>query len=247
VTTELPLFVRARPDTAPVARIAPMSEDEPGHDEPLIAMPSAPRAPLSVRRATPDPARLRSTYAKAAAAAKPAPVSMNLLDAIDSPLSGAGTFQMEPAEQRAPAVDAQGQVEVRQRLMAASVDVLLLLALNAVVVWFTLDVCALPLSQLLQLPLLPMATFLLLLDGGYLVLFTAACGQTLGKMAAGIRVVGAPDESLPGGEMSFAQAAGRELAAMLSVAPLGLGLWFALSGQGRALHDRLAHTRVVRA
>jgi uncharacterized RDD family membrane protein YckC len=126
------------------------------------------------------------------------------------------------------------------------VDVLLLLALNAAVVWFTLDVCALPLSQLLQLPPLPMAAFLLLLDGGYLVLFTAACGQTLGKMAAGIRVVGAPDETLPSGEMSFAQVAGRELAAMLSVAPLGLGLWFALSGQGRALHDRLAHTRVVR-
>jgi len=34
-----------------------------------------------------------------------------------------------------------------------------------------------------RLPLLPLAAFLLFLDAGYLLMFTAAGGQTIGKMA----------------------------------------------------------------
>ena len=42
-----------------------------------------------------------------------------------------------------------------------------------------------------MLPAVPMLAFLMLLCGGYFVLFTAAGGQTIGKMAAHIRVVNA--------------------------------------------------------
>ena len=44
-----------------------------------------------------------------------------------------------------------------------------------------------------MLPAVPMLAFLMLLCGGYFVLFTAAGGQTIGKMAAHIRVVNGPE------------------------------------------------------
>ena len=45
-------------------------------------------------------------------------------------------------------------------------------------------------SALPLLAVLPLVLFLLMIDFGYLALFTAAGGQTLGKMAARIRVIG---------------------------------------------------------
>ncbi len=62
--------------------------------------------------------------------------------------------------------------------------------LDGVVLYFTLQMCGLGLSQLALLPKTPLAGFLLLLNGGYLAAFTAG-GQTIGKMAVGLRVVSA--------------------------------------------------------
>ncbi len=45
------------------------------------------------------------------------------------------------------------------------------------------------LDEVRLLPIVPMGAFLLLLNGGYLTMFTAAGGQTIGKMLAGTRVV----------------------------------------------------------
>ena len=47
--------------------------------------------------------------------------------------------------------------------------------------------CGLEFAELAVLPVVPFAAFLLLLNGGYVAAFTAAGGQTIGKMAAGIR------------------------------------------------------------
>ena len=93
-----------------------------------------------------------------------------------------------------------------------------------------------------------------LLNGGYLAIFTAAGGQTIGKMLAGIRVVADPSPADPESRLA------------LSASPLGAAVLRAtrLSGRrccppvsgfaailfdadGRALHDRLAETRVVKA
>jgi len=76
-------------------------------------------------------------------------------------------------------------------------------------------------------------------------MFTAAGGQTVGKMLTGIRVVG--DSAEDGDRLTLGQAAGRAVLAPLSVAMLGLGWLPAVFGRGQALHDRLMHTRVVRA
>jgi uncharacterized RDD family membrane protein YckC len=76
-------------------------------------------------------------------------------------------------------------------------------------------------------------------------MFTAAGGQTVGKMLMGIRVVGdgaEDDEPVP-----FRRAAWRAALTIISVIGLGLGWLPALFGRGLTLHDRLAHTRVVRA
>ncbi len=101
---------------------------------------------------------------------------------------------------------------------------------------------------MLTLPLAPLVSFLVLLDGGYLSTFVAAGGQTIGKMAAGTRVIPA-DPAAPASErVSFGQAVVRAAGYLVSALPVGLGFLPAFFGQERrALHDRLADTRVVKA
>ena len=61
--------------------------------------------------------------------------------------------------------------------------------IDVVVLYFTLKICDSTFAQVLTLPLAPLLAFLVLLNGGYLATFVAAGGQTIGKMAAGIRVI----------------------------------------------------------
>ena len=68
-------------------------------------------------------------------------------------------------------------------------------------------------------------------------------GQTLGLRAWRLRVVRAG-----GAPLGWGDAARRFAAALLALAPAGLGwLWMLADGEGRAWHDRLSGTRVVRA
>jgi uncharacterized RDD family membrane protein YckC len=91
------------------------------------------------------------------------------------------------------------------------------------------------------LPVAPFVTFLLLLKIAYFMAFTAVGGQTIGKMATHIRVV---TESL--GPLDPATAARRTAVAAASTIVFGLGFIPALfAADRRALHDRVAHTRVV--
>ena len=90
-------------------------------------------------------------------------------------------------------------------------------------------------------PLFPMLTFLGLLKLSYFTAFTYVGGQTIGKMAAHIRVVGDDDRPL-----DAPHAIHRALAGAVSFLILGTGFVPVLFGSDRrALHDRLAHTRVV--
>jgi len=84
--------------------------------------------------------------------------------------------------------------------------------------------------------------FLVVQNLGYLVAFTAG-GQTLGKMAAGIKVVAAESNR----SIDLGQALKRTVAWLLLAIPAGLGFLTALASDRRGLHDRLAGTRVVRA
>ena len=128
------------------------------------------------------------------------------------------------------------------RLVAAFIDVLLLGAIDALTIYFTLRLCGLTMHEWRILPLLPMGVFFLVLNGGYLVAFTTAGGQTIGKMATGLKVVGSGN-----GPVSIGVATLRALACLASTVCLGAGfLPAALGGDGRAIQDRVADTRVVR-
>src|SRR5262249_29698022 len=109
--------------------------------------------------------------------------------------------------------------------------------------YFTMQICGISPWELRILPKVPLAAFLLVQNGGYLVVFTAG-GQTLGKMAAGIRVV----SSASGSPLDLGHAILRPLLWFVLAAPAGLGFVTAFFGSDhRGLHDRLAGTRVVRA
>ena len=67
-------------------------------------------------------------------------------------------------------------------MLAGILDLVVLGAINGAVLYFTLLVVELPLARIWSLPLVPLGVFLLLLNGGYLAIFTTAGGQTIGKM-----------------------------------------------------------------
>jgi uncharacterized RDD family membrane protein YckC len=152
-----------------------------------------------------------------------------------------------PADGEAPRAqpeEAAGRgVPAGRRVLAGFVDLALIVAIDLAVVHFTLAVVGYPWSRLVELPLLPLVAFCAMLNAGYLVLFTTASGQTIGKVMLGLRVVA--DDF---GRVPVTQAAVRTALSAVSLAVLGLGYLPALVGADRrALHDRLSNTRVVRA
>lgn len=215
-------------------------------DEPLIRQASAPRQPLSVRRATPEVPRLRGeTRAPmldwsepttgSGASSRPAPQPANI-----------ETFRRRRATPEPAPVPVEVEDEpatLGSRALASAVDVGLLAVVDIVVIYFTMKICRLPLSDIALLPKAPLVAFLILQNVGYLIAFTAS-GQTLGKMIAGVRVLSNDTDDTP----DVASAAMRAAVWVVLALPAGLGLLTAgLSRDGRGLHDRFAGTRVVRA
>lgn len=217
---------RSRPSTPEL----PLFGEAVADDEPLITKVSPPRAPLAVRRSTPEVPKVRSLRARppmldleagSMAAAEPA-----------GPLSGSST--------RAGEVETAA---LAARAAAVVIDILILATVDVVVIYFTLQICGLALGDLQILPKAPMVAFLLVQNGGYLIAFTAG-GQTLGKMATGIRIV----STRPAATMAFGRSFVRTLVWIALAAPAGLGFLTTLfTSDRRGLHDRCAGTRVVRA
>jgi uncharacterized RDD family membrane protein YckC len=217
---DLPLFLPPGqiPDRSASSRRADASG---AHDDvPLITGPLRPRAPLGVRRATPEVPRARTRATKT-----PAHDDM-LFDDPPSPLAS------RPGEQ-----NVEPLATPFRRIAAALVDLTLLCALDALVLYFTLRLLGLATNQLLELPLLPLIAFILLLNGGYFIAFTTVGGQSIG-----IKVISREESVVPIGRATV-----RTLAYVVSALPLGAGFLLAVLGADRlALHDRVAHTRVVR-
>lgn len=205
-----------------------------GEAEPMVDATAAPRRPLSVRRATPDPARLRPKPVRHQASS-PQPLELPLPP--DEP-------RQAPSQRRAPAAgtDPPPAAPPALRGFAAALDLALLAAIDLIVVYFTLRMCGLTTADIGLVPKVPLGVFLMLVNGGYLAAFTAAGGQTIGKMAFGLKVVGHADLPVSGGLAVL-----RALGCLVSVASFGLGFLPALVAEGgRAIEDRLADTRVVR-
>ena len=236
-TTELPLFVKGLADAEASTPDSPTT----GNDQPLVKMlPAAARAPLAVRRTSEAP-RPQIARDEAQTARKLGPFDHDLLEDLQRIEAKASGRSAQDAHELAA-----GAGHAVRRVAAAAIDLAFLGAINAAVVWFTLRQCDLTWQQAQVLPIGPMAAFLALVIVGYLFLFTAASGQTIGKMLVGLRVVADPDSS--GSESpTIGQASYRALLTLPSVLMLGVGFLPALVRPGLAVHDRLAHTRVVRA
>ena len=203
--------------------------------EALITKASPPRPPLAVRRSTPEVPRLR---------AEPRLQSLDLALERETPASRPQT--LAPAVRAVAATehrDATAQdASVGARLAAVVIDVLILSFIDAVVVYFTMQICGITLREFDLLPKGPLVAFLFVQNGGYLVAFTAG-GQTLGKMVAGIRVVPAESDA----SLDLGRAFLRTLMWLVLAVPVGLGFLSALFARDhRGLHDRFAGTRVVR-
>jgi uncharacterized RDD family membrane protein YckC len=197
---------------------------------PLVTPPAVPRVPLGVRRTAPA-ARGRRP---------PAPEELPL-DLAGGPGSADAGRDDSPQS-----LDEVATAGIIRRAVAGLIDVAILGAISTAVTYLTLRLCDLAPDEWRSLPLAPLAAFLLLLCGGYFVLFTAAGGQTIGKMATGIRVVAASEGDQS--RVSFSAAVMRAIACFGSAAALGAGFLPVLfRADRRAFHDRVADTRVVPA
>jgi uncharacterized RDD family membrane protein YckC len=220
-----------------------------GDDAPLVTPAAVPRTPLSVRRSQPAIGRPRSE--RALQSDEPEPGSARILRVRDGRSLETG-FPREGSLD-APQPEVLVRASVGARLLAGLLDVLVLGTIDAAILYFTLRLVDLPLTEIWSLPPVPLGVFLLLLNGGYLAIFTTAGGQTIGKMLTGIKVVADrspedPEADGAGLRVSVGAAALRATACLVSLLPAGLGFAAILfDSDGRALHDRLAETRVVKA
>jgi uncharacterized RDD family membrane protein YckC len=184
--------------------------------------------PLAVRRSTPEVPRNRPRTTRPA----------RMLDL--EPAAKSGEASQAATDTVASLME---MPSLGARVGAGLIDLLLLVGIDAAVVFLTLRVTGLQntLEDLRVLSPVPFVGFLATLAFGYVAAFTVAGGQTIGKMLLSLRVIG--DDGRP------VDAAGgmlRALGCMLVPITLGLSYLPALfTSDHRAIHDRLAGTRVV--
>jgi len=219
------------PDDTPPVAAAPADDGAlPFEDGPIVPPPAA-RAPLAVRRSTPEVLRNRPRTTR--------PARTEALD-FEPALDKSSVTSQAAGETVASLMEIPS---LGARLGAGVIDALLLVGIDAAVLYLTLRVTGLQntLDDLRVLPPVPFVGFLATLAFGYVAAFTVAGGQTIGKMMLSLRVIG--DDGRP------VDAAGgmlRALGCMLVPITLGLSYLPALfTSDHRALHDRLAGTRVV--
>jgi uncharacterized RDD family membrane protein YckC len=212
-------------------------------DRPLVSGNAPPRPPLAVRRAAP------STPAQAPVQRSRSEQPDREEPALDF-AEWAEVVREETVhedDRSTGIIDTAPSASAGSRLLGAIVDGLITIGIDSVVLYFTLRLSGLRLADIQILPIVPMAGFLLLLNGGYFTMFTASGGQTIGKMLAGTRVVSG-DPRLRSRRLPFGTAVMRTAAGLLSVLTVGVGFLMALfRADGRALHDAVADTRVVSA
>ena len=220
----------------PVALAEPLQSPEPLEslpfdDAPLVPPPAA-RPPLSVRRATPEMPRNRPRTTRPIK-----PEALQLEPEVETPLVGT----VSTAETIASLTE---MPSLGTRVSAGAIDAVLLTALEAAIVFLTLRVTGLTnsIEDLRVLPPVPFVGFLALVAFSYVATFTVAGGQTVGKMLMSLRVIGEDGRPIDA-------AGGMVRAAACMLVPITFGLSYVpalVNADHRALHDRLAGTRVVR-
>jgi uncharacterized RDD family membrane protein YckC len=234
---ELPLF----PDTEPIETPSalPSRDAEVERPAPVVANPTATEEDVFDL-----PLREVETPAAAPALREfPRAPAMEL---------GEPAAEIEPAdrgprldtwldEAPRPAAPVERPAGYFERAQAAAVDLVLLLAVWTVVLYFASRTAHVTLLGLR--PAWPyLAAYLAFLGLVYACYFTGTTGQTVGKIAGGLRVVHAGGRP-PGYGRAFARAALGVLGVALALVGLAPML---IDPARRALHDRLLRTRVVK-
>ena len=244
----LPLF--DQPETAPPVAAKPEPPPAPGEPAPPppIAPPAAERVPepdlVSTRLSEAELADLPLRPPEGEAPEAAPRITKRPVPSLDDDVL-LGESDLEAVVELAPPAGELTPVErparVAERARAAAVDALLFTALCALVVYFTGRAARVDLAALVSSwPAL--ASYLGLLALFYAGYFTGTTGQTPGKLATGLRVVG-----VNGRPPGYLRAMARALVGLLGTGLVGLGLVpMAFDPAARALHDRLFHTRVVR-
>jgi uncharacterized RDD family membrane protein YckC len=225
----------------------PAGPPPPLDDQPLITRPSPPRPPLAVRRATPEVPRVRPEQPRSQTL--DLDLDVPSLPPVAAPVADVGSAARRAApevrEQREELEELRAPADAGlvARFVALVIDLAILAAIDALVIYFTAQICGITIDDVGVLPRGPLLAFLLVQNGGYLIAFTAS-GQTLGKMAARIKVVTAESRS----QLDLGHAALRTFVWAILAIPAGLGFLTAVvSRDRRGLHDRFAGTRVIRA
>lgn len=234
-----PPIVRPNPRTPASLREYPaesaVARGRRPEDLPLFSPPPAGN-PLAVRRATTEPARARRTTTRPLRPEAP-PLPLIVEKPAESTERAHGAQPARPLEPVMAGATA--------RIAAALIDIGLLVAIDAAVVWLTLRIAGLDATfeALATLRPFPLAAFFLLLAFLYVAGFTLGGGQTIGKMALGLRVIG--DD---GRGVDASGAVVRAAGCLLALLTLGLLFLPALlSVDRRTPYDRVVGTRVIRA
>ncbi len=225
---------------AVASAVAQESSELPFDEGAVVRPPRPARPPLGVRRTTPDVPRSRPRSNR--------PIRFE--SSADLPVEPQGPEVIGTESAPSPAVVASTTPSMEPaslpvRLGALAIDAVLLGSVSLGVLYLTLRIADLSMTwaDVKVLPPVPFIAFLALLSLGYAASFTVAGGQTIGKMLTGARVIG--DDGRP------VDVAGAVLRALgCALVPLTLGLSYGsviVMRDRRALHDRLAGTRVVRA
>lgn len=210
------------------------STGEPFQDLPL----RAPAFPMLVHETPPPPARTPLAVRRASSDRPRSRPAAQVLRRASAPLLESEPEPVEPVERAEPHCEV---ASAGVRLVAALVDGVVLAGIDLAVVYLTAQLAGLPVAEAATLPIVPLGAFLLGLNVAYLAVFTASGGQTLGKMAMGLRVVPLSGGLTPG------DAAVRVVVALAGSVAIGAGFVPALvRADGRALHDFAARTRVVK-
>ena len=213
-------------------------------DRPLVSLPASPRAPVAVRKSSPAvrPAPVKNPQAYEPELDLDLPEPSPRREPVRVPVRREAT---RDRTDNASAASVAPAASALPRIGAALIDLSIVLAVDAAVLFFTLKICGLTFEQWGLIPPVPFLAFVAMLNGGYMAGATAASGQTLGKLVTGIKVVTA-DTDASTDRVPLGQAVVRSVGYLVSAFPVGLGFVPAVVGEERrALHDRLAHTRVV--
>jgi len=246
---ELPLF-RDTEDSVPeepIAEPAPSASAQPAREESYTPgprelgeeFPQGVMEDLPLRRLdapTTEPAPVREERID-----DPEPVG-SAPDDDDSDDDYERDWRLDAARPDTDTRPVERPAQAGERAQAALVDVILMLGVWAVVVYFASRAARVSLTGLQ--PSWPyLLAYLAFLGLAYAACFTGITGQTLGKMLKGLRVVNASGRP-PGCPRAFFRAALGSLGVLLAFGGI-VPMFFDPARRG--FHDRLLKTRVVRS